>query len=360
LEPAHSEERIVDVLIDGRPIADGRHGIARYTLALLRRLPEVAPDVRATVVCAADTEKLVASFGHRTIVTRSGFTSPEGPLVLSVIQRRERPDVTFCPSFAAPIVPRRPLVMTLHDATHLLFPSDYGRGVRAYYRLVTLPAARAARTVITVSDFSRRSLEAAAGLGRLTVIPNGVDLDVFTFAGRRDQRLGPRSILYVGGYKPHKRVELLVDALPRLTAATLALVGDVPPALLRRARALEVLDQIALLGPLDEAALAAAYRGATVFCYPSLNEGFGLSPLEAMACGTPVVCADSSSLPEVIGDAGVLFSGEVAELAAALSALLDDGPRRNLLRDRGQTRARAFDWRSTTERTADVLRTAAT
>jgi alpha-1,3-rhamnosyl/mannosyltransferase len=348
----------VEVLIDGRPIRDGRHGIARYTLALLRRLPSVASDFRVTVVCAPENEDLVASLGHATIVTRAGFTSPEGPLLLSLIQRRVRPDVTFCPSFAAPIMPRRPLVMTLHDATHLLYPSDYGRAVGAYYRVVTLPAARAARTVITVSEYSRRSLEAAAGLERMAVIPNGVDLHVFFPDGPLDPRLGPRSILYVGGYKPHKRVELLVDALPHVPGATPVLGGDVPPAILARAETVGVSGRIALLGPLDDAGLAAAYRAATVFCYPSANEGFGLPPLEAMASGTPVVCADSSSLPEVVGDAGILFV-DPEQLAASLTSLLDDPTHRDDLRALGLARARTFDWRVTTERTVAVLRSAA-
>lgn len=347
------------VLIDGRPITDGRHGIGRYTLAVLRHLQEVAPDLRATVICTPDSEQLVASFGHATIVTHVGYLSIVGPVVLAAIQRRVRPDVTFFPSFAVPVVPRRPLVVTLHDATHLAFPSDYRLRVRLFYRLLTLPAARAARTVITVSEFSRRSLERATSLRNLVVIPNGVDHATFSPEGIRDERLGVRSILYVGGYKPHKRVDLLVDALSRVPGATLALVGDVPTALIDRARAVGVLDRIDCLGPLGDTGLAAAYRAATIFCYPSIHEGFGLPPLEAMACGTPVVCADSSSIPEVVGDAGVLFRGDAADLAESLNVLLDDNRRRVELRELGLTRARSFDWRSTAERTATVLRAAA-
>jgi glycosyltransferase involved in cell wall biosynthesis len=347
------------VLIDGRPITDGRHGIGRYTLAVLRTLPEAATDLRATVICTPEIEELVASLGHATIVTNAKYLSSAGPVVLAAIQRQVRPDVTFCPSFAVPIVPRRPLVVTLHDATHLTFPADFRLRVRVFYKLVTLPAARAARTVITVSDFSRRSLESAIGLRNIVVIPNGVDLEAFSPEGHRDERVRVRSILYAGGYKPHKRVELLVDALAHVPDATLALVGDVPTALIDRARAAGVVNRIEFLGSLGDSALAAAYRAATIFCYPSAYEGFGLPPLEAMACGTPVVCADSSSLPEVVGEAGVMFRGDAAELAEVLASLLDDNGRREKLKEQGLRRARSFEWRQTAARTADVLRAAA-
>lgn len=337
-------------------MGDGRHGIARYVLSMAPHLV-AASGTEWTAVCAPAWEERFRSLGMRTVVTGLRFTSPLAPFQLARIQRDVRPDVTFCPSFVPPLPSRGPLVMTIHDATHLLRPADYSPLVRLYYRAVTLPVARRSR-VLTVSEFSKSALERAAGLAAVTVAYPGVDLDRFGPDGPSDARIPERSILYAGGYKPHKRVELLIDALSGIPGATLALVGAVPAGLTDRARSLGLEDRILRLGPLDDDELAMAYRSATVFSYPSALEGFGLPPLEAMACGTPVVVADSSSLPEVVGDAGVLVAGEVPALAAAIAALLDDDAARSRSRDAGLARAKRFAWRTTASATVDLLREA--
>jgi len=350
---------MIRVLIDGRCVRGALHGIARYTLALAQQLPRVAPDLDLAVLCHPDSAARFADAGVRVAPCAVEFTAPTAALALSRAERQLQPDVFFCPSFMVPLAPRAPLVLTLHDATHLVFPRDYRRSVGLFYRAVTLPAARRAAAVLTVSEFSAHSLRQYAGLDRIEAIHNGVDHSLFVPTGARDPRLGPRTLLYAGGYKPHKRAGLLVEALRQLPAVQLALAGVPPAALIEQAVASGVARRLQVLGDLSDQGLAAAYRAATLFVYPSAHEGFGLPPLEAMACGTPVVCANATSLPEVVADAAALFDGDAGALAAAIHRVLDDDDARRALVERGLLRSRCFTWQGAAIRVAEVLRRAA-
>lgn len=350
---------VIKVLVDGRAVHGAVHGIARYTIALVRELAAQARDLSLQVICHPDAQPLFSRMGVATIRSRVGFVSPRAPLLLSQLERHLQPDVVFCPSFVVPVAARRPLVMTLHDATHLVFPQDYSLAVQAFYRLLTLPAARRAKRVLTVSDFSRQSLAQAAGLSNVQVIFNGVDTEIFFPAGRREPRLGPGWVLYAGGYKPHKRVDLLLDAMAQCPDLKLALAGDPPASVLQQVQRLGLGSRLLILGPLDDESLAAAYRAAEIFVYPSQHEGFGLPPLEAMACGTPVICAHQSSLPEVVGEAGILFDGGAEDLAAALRTLHNDPGKAQELRRRGLAQAQNFLWSKAGAQLAQVLRAAA-
>jgi alpha-1,3-rhamnosyl/mannosyltransferase len=158
-------------------------------------------------------------------------------------------------------------------------------------------------------------------------------------------------VLYVGNFRPHKNVAALLEAYAALPDALrarvpLALAGDpeTGAAPLRAGVAARGLTQaVRFLGPVSDADLPALYSGATLFCFPSLAEGFGLPPLEAMACGAPVLCSDAAALPEVVGEgASLVNTRDPGALAAALESLLTDGSTRARLRDRGLIRAAAF------------------
>jgi alpha-1,3-rhamnosyl/mannosyltransferase len=253
-------------------------------------------------------------------------------------------------------------VITIHDLLFLEYPPT-PRHASALYRLLfrvgaTLMARRAA-AVLTDSEWSRRDILRHFRLppGRVVVAPLGVSPRFRPIPPHLARPVALRHglecdyILYVGNFLPHKNVGGLLEAYAALPAplragVVLALAGapETGAASLRAAAAARGLAQaVRFLGPVPDADLPALYSGATLFCFPSLAEGFGLPPLEAMACGAPVLCSDAAALPEVVGEAASLVNARRPEaLAAALEALLTDGSTRDRLRERGLARAANF------------------
>jgi alpha-1,3-rhamnosyl/mannosyltransferase len=178
---------------------------------------------------------------------------------------------------------------------------------------------------------------------------------------RDSHGLPERYILYLGSNKPHKNLVRLVEAWAVLQPQPLPLVvagfWDARyPGPRQHAEELGI-EEVIWLGPVPEQDLPALYTGATLFVFPSLYEGFGLPVLEAMACGTPVACSDSSSLPEVAGDAAILFdSTDVGDMAEAIGLLLGNPDLRQRLAKAGLQRAKRFSWQRTAKETLEVYR----
>jgi glycosyltransferase involved in cell wall biosynthesis len=239
--------------------------------------------------------------------------------------------------------------------------------VRAYTALAA-QSARRADAIIADSECSQRDIVARlkidparvrvvylAADARFRPMDDAAQIEIV----RRKYALPEKYLLYLGGYDQRKNVRVIIQAFaraPELYRAgyRLALAGvnlgrgdsDFFPDPRRFARAAELPnDAICYVGWVDEADKPALYAGAAVFLYPSLYEGFGLQPLEAMACGTPVICANASSLPEVVGDAArTLPPDDVDAWAGALHALLRDPLRRATMRLQGMYQARKFSW----------------
>jgi alpha-1,3-rhamnosyl/mannosyltransferase len=181
-------------------------------------------------------------------------------------------------------------------------------------------------------------------------------------AVRQKYQLPAEYVLYLGSNKPHKNLTMLVRGLAQAQVAksksALVIAGPwdarYPEA---RAIAEESSARIYFVGAVEDADLPALYAGATLFVFPSLYEGFGLPPLEAMACGTPVVCSNTSSLPEVVGEAALTVNPrDATEIANAITHVLDDAGLRDRLRERGLARAAQFSWEHTARETLQVYR----
>jgi glycosyltransferase involved in cell wall biosynthesis len=223
------------------------------------------------------------------------------------------------------------------------------------------------------SEHSRRAIVARLGIPaeRIAVIPVGLGAEFrptpLSAAQRERYDLGARYALYVGNFLPHKNLPRLLRAWATLsgTAAThrLVLAGGDPArraALAALAASLGLGDRIAFAGVVDDADLPAVYAGASLLVLPSLEEGFGLPALEAMACGTPVVAGRRGALPELVGDAGCLVDPEdERELAAAVGRLLSDPVERRRLTRGGLARAAGFTTAATAGRIVDLLRATA-
>lgn len=266
-----------------------------------------------------------------------------------------------------------PHVATVHDVTPLTDPRWFGRRYAAWHRWVVAPALRRARALLTVSEWSAAEVRRALGVPvhRVHVVDQGVaPLDgpapaAEVAAVRRRYRLGGSWILAVGAGDPRKNVAFLAVVLERLEGRlpgdgpALVVVGRrdggriwaKPPALpTTRVRVVHV-------GEVDDATLRALYTGAAVLGYPSLAEGFGRPPLEAMACGTPVVTAPYGAAREVLGDAAEHVPLDPGAWTAALERVLDESPEARARRiERGRRQAARHRWKDGVARVLEVCR----
>lgn len=296
--------------------------------------------------------------------------------------RRAGVEVVHIPYFAAPLRQAIPHVVTVHDVIPLLMPAYAGgRAMRAYLRLVSAGTRRAAQ-VIADSACSRRDVIRVLALAdaRVTTIPLAVSAD---FGQARDEALiarlrdhyglhGKRVIVNFAGLDVRKDVATLLRAFARVVAD----VGDdvrlmigskahgnalLYPDPMPLVRALGITERVVFTGSISAEEKIAFYQMADCCVAPSLYEGFGFTPLEAMACGTPVVAADASCTPEVVGDAGLLVPpGDVAGFAAAIIRVLTDEDTAQRMRAQGLDRARQFSWERTAIATRSVYQRART
>jgi glycosyltransferase involved in cell wall biosynthesis len=246
-------------------------------------------------------------------------------------------DVLHCTTMRAPLRARPPVVATVHDVAVLRHPKAFPAWHRHTGRLALHQAVRSADAIVAVSAFTRDELTELLGVSadRVRVVGNGVD-PVFTAAG---PAASGDYVLAVGTLEPRKNLARAVDAA-RLAGVELRVVG---------APGWGGVNVPGWVGRIDDADLAALYRGARCLVFPSLYEGFGIPILEAMACGTPVVTSRGGATEEVAGGAAVLVDPHDAEAIAA--GIAEAERRRDELRRLGLERARAFTW----ERTADLV-----
>ncbi len=282
--------------------------------------------------------------------------------------RMRPPDVLFVPAHVLPLTPGR-AVATVHDLGYRYFPRAHPWASRVYLEWGTRHNARAGRLVIADSNATREDLVRfyRVPADKIRVAYPGVRPGlgpVRDAAAVRDTlcRYGiePPYVLYVGTLQPRKNLTRLIEAFAQVPPPhQLVLAGRkgwMYDAILRRAEELGIGDRVRFTGYVPDEDLPALLSGAALFAFPSLYEGFGLPVLEAMACGAPVVCSNTSSLPEVAGEAAVLVPPTDTEaLAAAMNRVLaDDALRAELIR-RGQERVKLFTWRRCAEEILKAL-----
>ena len=352
------------VLIDLRMVGKQMHGIARYALELARRLPALAPDW--TFLALVGPDGLPSTLGALEprlpeIVASARFLSLlEQPSLVAALADA-RVDLFHATSFSLPALWWGPLVATLHDANHVALPENYRPGTTAYYRLVVGPRARRSEALITVSEFSRAELSYHLDLApeRLQIIPQGVDerfgprphSEVAAF--RKRMGLPGRFLLAMGNPKPHKNLGVVAGIAPSLPIPVAVLAGP------RAARELGFPSDTIDLGDISEEDLPLLLSSAEALLFPSYYEGFGLPPLEAMACGCPVIASRAASLPEVCGEAAVLVDPRAPEeWREAAARICRDPPLRSRLALRGIERAARYTWNACAQKTLAVYRRA--
>jgi glycosyltransferase involved in cell wall biosynthesis len=361
------------------PIGEQGGGIARYAIELTAALA-ARDDVELHLFTGRETPGSLVPEDAHARVTRLpvGLAGPPLHLVaqfcaLPVLAKLRGLDVVHSPGNAGPVrMPGVASVITLHDTIWLRAPGEWGTpaAVRAMHR-VAMPTARRADRVVAVSAHAAGELHELLAIPRerIDVAHHGVRVDPAapaTPAAELRARLGLADnpvILCVAQKRPYKNQEALIRALAELASVRVVLPGAPTPyeARLRELAAeLGVEDRVHLPGWLDGPDLEALYRLATCFALPSRLEGFGMPVLEAMARGLPVACSNRTALPEVAGDAALLFDpDDPNELAGALGRLLTDSALRDDLAVRGTARAARFTWERAAAATVESYRRAA-
>jgi glycosyltransferase involved in cell wall biosynthesis len=353
--------------VDGRAFASPAGGVRRYVTELYTAMQAVDPALEIVAVGAAADTVLpsgVARLGATAFPTNLGWMAASLPFAV----RGAGLDVFHAPAYQAPLWGVHPLVLTIHDVSYARRPewhpykNDPLR--RAFYR----QSARSADRILTDSEFSRSEIVAAYGIpaDRVSVVPLAAS-PLFA-PGPFDPAALPQDIrqpyaLHVGDLHARRNLKTALAAVlsvrrlgVKLSFVCAGVDRGVADALREDATRATDPDALAMTGPLDDGALVNLYRGASMLVYPSRYEGFGLPVLEAMQCGTAVISARAASMPEIMGDTGVLVDPlDVDAWAQAIVEIVEDGNRRKELSDAGVRRAAGFSWTRTATETLGVM-----
>lgn len=333
-------------------------GVGRYTVGITRALA-ARGDVEVVAAVSSSGAAILADDSIQTVLADADPLSPPGMWQLASVAHHVRPTLVHCLHFPTPLPVRNPLVVTLHDVTPLTVEGVMPSALRrTAYLALNRRAARVASAIITPSAFTARDVERLlpAAVGKTVVTGEGADDFASGEPGALPQALAELAsepyVLSMGSTRPHKDLPTLLRAFSRLAEEhadlRLLLVGEEVAGYLDASGLPKAAQsRIWFTGRVTDAELRSLYAGARVFVFPSLYEGFGLPPLEAMALGAPVVCANAASLPEVVGDAALMFSaGDHTALVDAVNVVLSDRVVRDELVDAGRERARQLTWAS--------------
>jgi glycosyltransferase involved in cell wall biosynthesis len=358
-----------------RAVLSRRTGTERYALEIIRALIEVAPEQQFILYFNQPPAPGLLPRSNRVrwrvIPSRRLWTLGR----LSLEMARHPPDVLFVPAHSLPPICPPVSVATIHDLGYLHFPGEHPPATRLLRRLSNQWSATRATRVIAISGATRDDLVRYHNVSveRISVVHHGnaswfqpVTDEARLAAVRSLHGLDRPYFLFVGTLQPRKNLERLLTAFDRFAQShpqpLLALVGarGWHPERLESALAqVRARDRVRQLGYVPDAELPALYSGALALAFPSLHEGFGLPALEAMACGTPVLTSNTSSMPEVVGQAGLLVDPlDTGAIADALACLTDDAALRRDLAQRGRLRAGLFTWEHAARETLAVLRAA--
>ncbi len=281
----------------------------------------------------------------------------------------KKPDLLFVPAFSAPRFPK-PVVMTAHDIFGVVHPDQFHGPARTYWSRILPQSMKRAAHLICVSEYTRHTIaqHLCIPLDRMTVIPNAVSplfrvMDDVASIQHQLQQLEVRTpfILSVGTIEPRKNYERLIEAFAFAQRGNTSLVivgkkGWDYAGLFAKIRKYHLQNTVVVLDYITQEQLVALYNACLFFVMPSIYEGFGMPALEAMQCGAPVAVAQNTSLPEVVGEAGVLFDPfDTPSIRQRLDLLLTDEQLRLDMQRKSAQQARKFSWQQTAEATMRVF-----
>ncbi|MEO8392528.1 MAG: glycosyltransferase family 1 protein [Chloroflexota bacterium] len=349
-------------------------GIHGYIDGLLRHLPAAVPnDWHLTAfVGAANTMQIDG------VTLRRSRLDTESPLKRILWEQAIQPfdlgalDLYHALAFVSPLVLNVPSVVTIYDLSFIHYPQRLPASRRLYLRLLTSLTCRRARRVIAISHSTARDLVDTLNISadKIDVAAPGYEASVFrpltasqTASFRHTKNLPDRFWLFIGTLEPRKNLTVLLEAYAALSSRPPLIIGggkgwDYEP-IFEAVKRHNLENSVQFVGFIPSEELPIWYNCAEAFVYPSVFEGFGLPVLEAMACGTPVVISDASSLPEVAGEAGLCITPQdVVGWTAALRRVWEDEAWRKAARERGLVEAARYPWSQTAQQTAASYRKA--
>jgi glycosyltransferase involved in cell wall biosynthesis len=358
----------VRIGFDARKLHD--FGIGTYIRNLLGGLARIDRTTEYVLFCYQHDAAIAGELGpnFRAVVESAGHYSVAEQISIPLAVRRERVDLFHAPHYVLPALTPGPTVVTIHDCIHLMFPESLKHRLGyAYARASLWTAAHKSDRIFTVSEQSKRDILKFFRVPpeKIVVTPNAIDerfgvppSEEVVRQTRERYQLSHPYILYVGNIKPHKNLERLIEAFDKVRSQgrpelELLIIGDEISKLQALRRAVHKYNlhrYVRFHGHVPADTLSVFYRLASVFVFPSLYEGFGLPPLEAMASGTPVVTSNVSSLPEVVGDAAVLVDPySVDAIAAGILSVMHSAHLRDELRQKGFARVQQYSWMRSVE-----------
>lgn len=360
----------MNIGVDTRELFGQKAGKGWYVFHVLKNILDL--DSKNNYILYSDREIDFPQYRNAKIV----IINKPGLIWHYVIAKRlkkDSVDLYWAPT--SPIVPALtsiPTIMTIHDLTNLLFPAAHTLKGRIIEKIFLKRALAKTKKIIAISEATRKDLIRyfPKTKNQIEVIPLGYD-SLFKplpqdkiVKSLLKYSLDPGYVLFVGTIEPRKNIELLIDAfsmLPEKIKKQFPLVivgkkGWLSEPIFKKMSDPKVSSYIKYLKYVDFADLPAVYNGASLFIFPSLYEGFGLPPLEAMACGKAVITSNLSSLPEVVGEAGILVNPkDKVGIKEKLQQLLEDQKYRKKIENSSLLQAKNFDWQTTAKKTLSVI-----
>ncbi|MDN2716645.1 glycosyltransferase family 1 protein [Janthinobacterium sp. SUN120] len=273
--------------------------------------------------------------------------------------RYARNKLIFSPGYNAPIFIWTPFVFTIHDLNHIDRTENSSVLKRIYYKWIMRRACRNAKVVLTVSEFSKQRIIEWAGVDPAHVVNVGNGVGEEYSLNALAYKPGYKYVLSVSNRKAHKNEARIIESFARANIESnvrLLFTGDGNQALLDIAQKFNVQDRVVFIGRVAEVDLPGLYRGAVMLVFPSLYEGFGLPVIEAMACGCPVLTSNTTSLPEVAGDAALLVDPtSIQSIADGITLIFTDAVLRSKMIGDGLAQASKFSWDEVVRKVDNVL-----
>ena len=314
----------------------GDHGIGRFARKVLAGLDYVPIPLAGHPAAPFDAWRLARALGNLTAN-----------------------DLFFSPGYNTPLFSASPFVFTICDLCHIFCPEMSSPLIRLYYATIMKRACHRAKSILTISEFTRAQIVEWSGVSPDKVCNVGCGVDPSYSPEGSSYGLAFPYFLSVSNRKRHKNEARVVEAFAKTglgAEINLVFTGSPTPELADCVERHHVSQLVHFTGVVPEEKLPSLYRGAEALVFPSLYEGFGLPLLEAMACGIPVMTANTTALPEVAGGAALLVDPtSIEQIAQAMERIVSDRSLRQRLRDKGIARAAQFSWTKTVSRVREIL-----